>query len=234
MKKALVAAVLGAWLLSAGVAPAAAGGGGSGATVLVAPARYSVLQVLFDVIRIRPAVLVSYQGEPNAADPFLNVWNGREWLYVSVADFKSGAFLSAAPGRMVLFGGPDVLPAVLKEGAASGAPEVVEALDNASILNAMGRAMKFKASEWRWLAARYKMEILDANASRRKDSWYYHPWVEPPASMAPLEPASIEPLAEPLATTPDAPLAPPPAAPAPDAPKNLPDADQGILAPEIP
>ena len=57
MKKALVAAVLGAWLLSAGVAPAAAGGGWSGATVLVAPARYSVLQVLFDVIRDRKSVV---------------------------------------------------------------------------------------------------------------------------------------------------------------------------------
>ena len=59
--------------------------------LLVAPARYNVMQVAFDVANRYSTVLVSFQGK--AESPKLHAWNGMEWLPLSLADFQSGAFL---------------------------------------------------------------------------------------------------------------------------------------------
>ena len=86
MKKLMVllaALVAGVTLLSFPVRAAADGD----AVLLVAPARYTVMQVAFDVARRYPTVLVSYQ---------------------------SGAFLQSYPSRTFLLGDDALLPASLR------------------------------------------------------------------------------------------------------------------------
>ena len=51
-------------------------------TMIVVPARFSVLQVAFDVAEKHPAVIVTYQGDATTEEPLLHAWNGREWTYV--------------------------------------------------------------------------------------------------------------------------------------------------------
>lgn len=174
MKKLMVllAAVLtGASLL---VFPVRAAADGE-AVLLVAPARYSVMQVAFDVARRYPTVLVSYQGPD--PDPRLHVWNGYEWLSLAAEDYKSGAFLQTFPSRAILLGGDDLLPASVKDiGAWCGESRQMDDLETPVLINAIGQYIPFTPSDWRWFAGRYNLTLTDTSADRRKqmaeESWY--------------------------------------------------------------
>lgn len=188
------------------VAGLVAAGAATAQDLFVAPARYSVLQVLFDVIRIRPAGLVSYQGNARTERPALHAWTGEEWVPVPLERFRDGSFASVKPARIALLGDAELLPPVLAEAAQQLAPVVVNwaDLDNAAIINAAGRWLNFSTSEWAWFAGRYRMELSDANETRRRDSWYYHSHPElrrglgvwrgdapPPAPAAPMAPVTL-------------------------------------------
>jgi len=206
-----------------------AAGGAAAQDLFVAPARYSVLQVLFDVIRIRPAGLVSYQGNARSERPALHAWTGEEWVPVPLEKFRDGSFAAVKPARIALLGDAELLPPVLAEAAQLLAPVVVNwtDLDNAAIINAAGRWLNFTTSEWAWFAGRYRMNLSDANEPRRRDSWYYHPHPElrrdlrirragspPPAPAAPVAPVTLrlpEQNPPPATNAPAASVAPPPA-----------------------
>lgn len=149
-------------------------------TLFVVPARYSVVQVMMDVLRRRDAALMSYQGEPDAAEPLLHAWNGREWVFVALDDFRTAHFARTRPHRVVLIGEPGIVPSVLAEAASEWAPLVlsIEGTDPASIVNAAGRILRFGRSDWDWFAGRYRMELRDDAAPRRERSWYDEPYVE--------------------------------------------------------
>jgi hypothetical protein len=142
-------------------------------TLIVAPARYSVLQVAFDVLQRTPSVLVSYQGEGSTAEPVLHAWNGGEWVFVSLKDYREVNFLQQVPDRTILIGSDEVLPAVLVE-ASSWSSDIVRArdLNTSALVNEIGGALKWKAADWRWFAARYNLTLEDEAAPRRKSSWY--------------------------------------------------------------
>ena len=144
------------------------------AILLVVPRRYNVVQVAFDVARRCNTVLVSYQG----ADPLphLHVWNGFEWMELPLDDFRTGSFLQAWPGRALLLGGDDLLPAAVKDGC-SWVPQVeqVAELETAPLINAIGQIIPFTASDWRWFAGRYNLTLVDENASSaaaRPQGWH--------------------------------------------------------------
>lgn len=173
-------------------------------TLFVVPARYSVLQVMFDVNRRHPVGLMSYQGDSQTVRPVLHAWDGQEWQPVSLDDFRSGTFARNKPGRVVLVGEPSQLPPVLAEGASAWCTVVMNLTDlgNADLLNACGKILGFSNADYNWFAARYNMDMKDGNADRRKDSWYYHPYVErPKAPKTTLAPAEVAP---PAAAAPEA------------------------------
>lgn len=154
-------------------------------TLLAVPARYSVMQVAFDVLRHREAVLVTYQKDAQTDQTVLHAWNGREWVFVSMDDYRQAKFVQERPARVVLIGEEGEVPAVLAE-ASSWCPVVLNAtaLDTASLVNAFGRIFSFKSSEWRWFTKRYNMELVDLNSERRQKSWYDGKTVaEPPPSV---------------------------------------------------
>jgi hypothetical protein len=163
-------------------------------TMLVVPARYSVLQVMFDVLQFRPAVLVSYQGDAAGAGPLLHAWNGQEWVYISMEDFSAANFSQITPSRAVLIGDENTLPQSLIT-ASAWCPLVmsVPAVDNATLINSLGKVFRFRSSEWKWFAERYNLKLDDLNAEVRAESWYDQPF-EDPGTRFPLfrakEPAS--------------------------------------------
>ncbi len=142
-------------------------------TLIVAPARYSVLQVAFDVLQQYPSVLVSYQSSPNQADPVLHAWNGSEWVLVTMKDYREVNFLESLPDRTILIGDASVLPDSLVE-ASSWAPGMnrVTALDTATLVNELGRSQGWTDAVWKWFAARYGLSLADEAAERRQVSWY--------------------------------------------------------------
>jgi hypothetical protein len=146
------------------------------AVLLVTPSRYSVMQVAFDVARRYPTVLVSYQGDANK-EPVLHVWNGFEWMPLSLADYQSGAFLQTYPARAILLGNDDLLPASLRS-INSWCPSTVQmqGLENHVLVNSIGQYLPFTPADWRWFAGRYNLTLTNLKAAEaeaaRSESWY--------------------------------------------------------------
>jgi hypothetical protein len=150
--------------------------GTPGVTVAVVPARYSVLQVGFDLANRHRVVLVSYQGEAKSEKPVIHAWSGVEWIPVSVEDYKSGAFLRKKAERVMLVGSELDVPEVIAEGS-SWCPSVlnISGLDTASLVTGFGRVLGFSPDEWNWFAARYNLKIADSRPKEQKQSWYDQP-----------------------------------------------------------
>lgn len=194
-------------------------------TLIVAPARYSVMQVAQDVLQRSPSVLVSYQGEASTAEPALHAWNGREWVPVTLKDFREVNFLQKLPDRTILIGSDDVLPRVLAE-AASWSPRIDRITDMSTgpLINDFGRILQWRSSDWDWFSRRYNLTLVDEAAPLRARSWYDQPGPLPdrprlapppgarpvrssrsaepspvPVESAPIDPAPVEPAsAEPV------------------------------------
>lgn len=201
-------------------------------TMLVVPARYSVLQVAFDMYRRFPVVLVSYQGEASTESPLLHAWTGKDWSPITLPEYGTASFLRVAPGQTVLVGDDALLPPVLASSISSWCPRVLNVpfIDNAALVNSFGEIFKFKPRDFEWFARRYNLKLKDENQPRREESWYdvgaYEDWWsqrhrrqkqgrEVPAELErrpppvePVPPISIQPPAEPEAVEP----APEPAA----------------------
>lgn len=145
-------------------------------TLIVAPARYSVLQVAFDVLARSPAVLVSYQNGGASGEPALYVWSGTDWSPLSLSNYREGNFLQQVPDQAVLLGDEATLPASLAE-ASSWMSNVVRVRDLTTgvIVNEFGHILKWGTSEWNWFARRYNLDLRDESEARRKSSWYDQP-----------------------------------------------------------
>ena len=204
---AVAAMVLG----GAAATPAAAQ---ADAVLLVAPARYPVMQVAFDVARRYPTVLVSYQGAPTA--PALHVWNGYEWMALSLGDYQSGAFLQSYPGRTIFLGDDALLPSDLRSiGAWCDQSTQIPVLEKHALVNAIGSYLPFTPSDWRWFAGRYNLTLTNLKAEEaeaaKHETWYGEkaPVKDPPpsffkyftrsrrqaaaANTAPLQPVEVAP-----------------------------------------
>lgn len=175
------------WLAAAMVFGGAVAASATEWTLIVAPARFSVLQALFDVIQRRPAVLVSYQGDATDKQPALHAWNGEEWIPISLRDFAEVRFLTRAPTRVLLVGDEQTLPPAVAD-AAAWCPRIIAApsMDTAGLLSDVGRAMNFTREDWEWFAARYRLQVKDLNAPARATSWYDRPQNAPPPPSLPF------------------------------------------------
>ena len=186
MKKAIWTLAVAAVVLGgAALTPAAAQ---EDAVLLVAPSRFEVMQVAFDVARRYPTVLVSYQGAPDA--PTLHVWNGYEWMALALADYQSGAFLQSYPGRTVLLGYDSLLPASLRSiGSLCDQTTQIPALEKHALVNAIVSYLPFTPSDWRWFAGRYNLTLTNLKAEEaeaaKHETWYAEtaPVKDPPPSF---------------------------------------------------
>ncbi len=145
------------------------------AVLLVAPARFPVMQVAFDVARRFPTILVSYQGSPD--QPALHAWNGFEWMPLALVDYQSGAFLQAYPGRTIFLGDDGLLPTSLRSIHAWCAESTqIADLENVPMINAIGNYLPFTPADWRWFAGRYNLSLSNLKAEEaaaaRRETWY--------------------------------------------------------------
>ncbi len=147
----------------------------AGGTVVVAPARINLIQVGMDLVARHGVTLVSYQGEAATAKPLIHVWNGKEWDFVPLDAFQSGAFLPAKPTQTLVIGDEKLVPEVLAPMSAwAGKLQKITNLATPELLNSVGAALKFRAEDWQWFATRYNMKAEDLNAELRKGSVYDH------------------------------------------------------------
>ena len=177
MKKTILVALAAmmAWTCVAFADDAAAPAVQKDVVLIAAPARYNVMQVLFDVARRYSAMLVSYQGTADGAA--LHVWSGYEWLRLSTADYQSGSFLQTYPARVILLGDDALLPSEVKDVSAwCGQSVQFSNLETEALINDIGRYLPFTPADWKWFAKRYNLSLVNENAAAaeeaKKDSWY--------------------------------------------------------------
>jgi hypothetical protein len=213
MKKSIIL-FLAALVVAFSCLAAQAGAAGSGLTMVVMPARYSVMQVGFDLFNRFSTVLVSYQGDATTETPLIHAWNGAEWVKVSLEDYSSAAFLQMTPSQAILVGDDQLLPPVMAS-AAAWCPRVerIQALDTAEMVNSLAKLMSFKSTDWKWFARRYNLDLEDHNAARRTSSWYDRPSYEDEwtaklrrGKSAPVQPVEEMPVVEEPAEAPVEPV----------------------------
>lgn len=142
-------------------------------TLLVVPARLPLVQLAFDLLELRPVVVLSYRGDSRAAEPLLFVWTSGAWQYVSPDDFRERSFVAAWPRRVVMIGDDQTLPKLLVDEAGWGAEVTrLKSLQSAELINGLDPLFHFSAREWKWLARRYDLTIRDVNVPRRKANPY--------------------------------------------------------------
>lgn len=142
-------------------------------TLLVVPARLPLVQLAFDLLELRPVVVLSYRGDSRAAEPLLFVWANGAWQYVSPDDFRERRFVESWPRRVVMIGDDQTLPKLLVDEAAWGAEVTrLKSLQSADLINGLDPLFHFNAREWKWLARRYDLNLKDVNLPRRKANPY--------------------------------------------------------------
>lgn len=178
-----------------------AGTPSGGMTLLVVPARYSVLQVAFDILHREPVYLVAYQGDARSESPLIHVWSGQEWLPVQATDYEEGNFLQVAPARAILVGDDDLLPPRMSRIAAwCPAQERVRRLDTGGLVNDFGKLFQFSSGDWKWFARRYNLKLQVLNEDQLQKSWYDYPHPElKPKREQPVRPSLQSTTAEPPA-----------------------------------
>ena len=157
--------------------PFAARAGQTESTVLVIPARYTIVQMGFDIAHLRPVSLVAYPATlPTHAPPTLHVWNreAQDWIPTSVAEYGEGSIFLTRPSTALVLGPDADLPAGLADASErlAARAERIPALDVVEWVNTLDRHLNFTAQEWRWLADRHGLQIKDLNDERRRYGKY--------------------------------------------------------------
>ena len=151
-----------------------------GSTLMVIPARHTIVQFAFDVARLRPAELVAYR-DVKGGGYDLYVWDkgARKWIPTGTSAVASGAVFTQTPARTIVIGPETGVPPVVADSVdAYRERRTIESLNLANLVNAMHQELRFDGSEWQWLAKRYGLELKDRNADRRRWGRYGPPGVE--------------------------------------------------------
>lgn len=147
-------------------------------SVIVIPVRYTVVQFAFNIARMRPVNLLSYDRGAEDEPLLLYMWDTAttNWKPVEPAAYLDGTLFAAAPKRVFLIdeGGdlPDELapaPAWTKEIVPISSLKVID------MANTMDRHLKFSAREWKRLAQRHNLELVDDNYEERRYGRYGKP-----------------------------------------------------------
>ncbi len=136
-------------------------------TLLVMPARTRVVQLGFDLAKIRSFSLVTYEGTASTR-PFLHYWNGAEWMDLTLEELTERGFLTQTPARVVIIGDDSMVAPGLSQ-AVSWCPEVhgIPSIKTVEIVNALHPLLGFNDGELEWLAGRHNLKIKDLNEDKR-------------------------------------------------------------------
>lgn len=145
--------------------------------ILIVPARRTIMQVAFDMQKLRSATLVSYQTSRVTDTLVLHVWDpvSKLWLALSHETYRSGDFMPAFPKPVIIVTpGPPTPPELAGPHWCAGAT-TIDSFGIANLINTLDTHLDFSASEWRWLKRRYNLEVEDRSVERRHHGRYGRP-----------------------------------------------------------
>lgn len=185
-------------------------------SIIVMPARKRVVHLAFQMASLKNIGLVSYNTNPALREPLIHVWNGQEWIQITMQDYVQGSFMSGDPKHVFLLGDSTITPLPMLDGV-SWYKDLhrLTTFDTATMINTIGKVVKFSSRQWKWLARENGLDIQDQNAERRRYGRWGAPGQEKnlkPNSLESIElpPAPIitEPKAEKVEMPPAKPAAP--------------------------
>lgn len=140
---------------------------------LVVPARQTILQVAFDVARLRPVQLFSYAIDSKHRFVGLFAWDEGRTAWIRVSALHDS-------GRRIVFVGADNDVSPESVGIVGYSDTLIKVDPNGLVefLNRLDGLFKFTPREWGWLAQRYKLQTRDLNEERRKYGRFGKPGVE--------------------------------------------------------
>lgn len=155
-------------------------------TLIVIPARYTIVQIAFDIVGMRSVSLVAYDNRADSPSPVMHVWDadGNEWVQTSINGYRSADIFKVVPQRIILVGSNEDVPAPLLE-APSWCSDVkrIPTLNMKTLVNELDKSLKFTPREWKRLAERHGLKLRDLNAERRRYGRYGKPGLRKNADL---------------------------------------------------
>jgi hypothetical protein len=132
-------------------------------TMIMVPRNELTLQVVQDISRRYPVMLICYQLTPAA--PLLHAWNGEEWVGVRVTDYINGTFFTNRPQHAIIvekkgFPAPDVL---IPDGTWCGSGNRLSSTETRAVIHLLGRYFNFPYRYWMQFAKRYNYPLEQIN-----------------------------------------------------------------------
>lgn len=138
-------------------------------SIVIVPARKRVVHLAFEIAQCKNVGVVAYNASPTLTAPLIHVWNGNEWIQISMDDYVQGSFMSGEPKHVFILGDDSMLPPQMTTSPAwCKDVRKITALDPATIINEIGKALNFSSHQWKWLAEVNGLSIKDQNAERRR------------------------------------------------------------------
>jgi len=136
----------------------------------------SLVKLGFDVAELRSATLVSYANRDNGEERSIHVWRRRSkrWETHSLDDLASGSCLPVPPSNIYLVGS-GVQRTLAASVAQLGDVTHIESHDVVRVVRQFDETMDFTGEEWRALAQRHSLRLVDLNETRRKWGRYGPP-----------------------------------------------------------
>jgi len=142
--------------------------------VLLVPSTPGLVQFGFDMAEHGQMFLMTYAASEPPESPFLNLWDGSQWIRIPAERFAAGAFLKNRSETLVVVGPENEKTASLLQKGLAWNEEVLllDTLSVTELLNHFGRMFSFSRADWHWYAQRYGLELEDLTPREARQSWY--------------------------------------------------------------
>lgn len=145
-------------------------------TLVMVPREDNVVRVGMDIANRYPTLLISYQVGGGGVVS-LHGWTGTEWVNVTPAAFKEGAFFHNAPTDAVLVekDGQPIPEMLVPSDVWCASVHKISTIDTRPLLHLIGQHYNFRYSDWKWFASSYKLPIEEINPEGLNIAWYNKP-----------------------------------------------------------
>ncbi len=142
-------------------------------TLIMVPREDAMLRIGGELSTRYPTLLMNYKMTGNGAVT-LRGWSGKEWVSVSVKDFKTGSFFRKGPDSSLLIEheGQPIPDVLIPPEAWCSAVYKITTTEVRPVLHLAGQYFNFEHKEWEFFAERYNFSPEAINPEALNVAWY--------------------------------------------------------------
>jgi len=151
-------------------------------SVMIVPPRPTIMKIAFDMVRLRGVSLVTYRESKKAGGSFVAyLWDasGRRWVDVAMNERGARGVFDGASFVVAIGLDEGITGRLLEDAGWTGPVRGIPSMDIATIVNDLNASYDLSAREWRWLAARYRLQLKDLKYEQRRYGRYGPPGTSP-------------------------------------------------------